>query len=816
MASSLPSHARVVIIGGGIMGTSIAYHLAELGISDVVVVERGEMTCGTTWHAAGLVPQLRKSHVMTQLSKYAAQLYSELGKKTGHETGFRRNGLLHVATNEDRLIDLHRMVSLGKRFDVDVEICSPERLKKLYPLLNISDVIGGVYIDSDGQTNPVDTTMSLAAGARAKGVKFVSRVSVTGSQTNAGVVTAVETDHGAISCETVVNCAGIWSRHVGAMAGVNIPVYAAEHMYVTTKEMAEVPRDLPILRDPDGYIYVKEDAGKLLIGSFEPVAKPLPVHKLPANSEFLELPEDWDHFELPMTNALHRIPALESAEIRHFMNGPESFTPDNRYILGESAEVKNYFVATGFNSQGILCAAGAGLAMAEWIAEGAPTMDLAEVDVQRFAPFQTNRRYLQHRTVESMGLLYKNPYPFKQVESARAVRQSPLHENLARRGACFGELSGWERGNWFATDGRNKSEYTYGYNRQEWFDFWEEEHQAVRNDVGVFDLSGFAKYMVVGADALSLMQRVCANDIDVPIGKVVYTAILNQRGGIEGDLTVTRMSGSEFFVVTAAASQQRDFIWFKKAIDKNEAVWITDVTSGYAVMSVMGPKSRDLLERLSPTNFSNEAFPFGTMQAIEIGYAKAIAVRMTFVGELGWELYVPTEFAAPLYEELMRTGEDLAVRAAGFHALDSLRSEKGYRHWGDDLTPGDTPYEAGLGFAVKLNKPTNFIGKEALIKQKSGETKRRLVHFKLDDPTQLLLGGEPILFEGKIVGHLTSVSYGYTVGAAIGMGYVECPLPNVKSMIEVGGFELEIAAIRFSASASLKAFYDPTNERISG
>ncbi|MEZ5744944.1 MAG: FAD-dependent oxidoreductase [Paracoccaceae bacterium] len=814
MSNSFPSQARVVIVGGGIIGTSIAYHLAELGITDVVVVERGELTCGTTWHAAGLVPQLRKSNVMTQLSKYAAKLYSELGEMTGQDTGFRRNGFLHVATNQDRLIDLRRMASMGKRFGVDVEICSPERVKQLYPLINTSDVIGGVYIDSDGQTNPVDTTMALAAGARKKGVRFLQKVSVEGFQIEAGTVKAVETHQGTIRCEIAVNCAGIWSRKIGQMAGVNIPVYAAEHMYVTTKELSGIPRDLPVLRDPDGYFYAKEDAGKLLIGSFEPVAKPLPIHKLPKNSEFLELPEDWEHFELPMTKALHRIPILETAEIRHFMNGPESFTPDNRYILGESAEVKNYFVATGFNSQGILCGAGVGLAMAEWIAEGAPTMDLAEVDVKRFAKFQSNRRYLQHRTVESMGLLYKNPYPFKQVETARAARQSPLHENLARRGACFGELAGWERANWFATDSAISPEYTYGYSRQKWFDYWEAEHIAVRNDVGIFDLSGFAKYMVVGPDALHVLQRVCANDVDVPIGRVVYTAMLNRMGGIESDLTATRLSANEFFVVTAASSQQRDFSWIKREIAANEVAWITDVTSAYAVLSVMGPKSRDLLKRLSSTDFSDGTFPFGTMQNIEIGYANAFAVRMTFVGELGWELYVPTEFASPLYEELMLAGQDLGVRSVGFHALDSLRSEKGYRHWGDDLTPGDTPYEAGLGFAVKLQKETNFIGKEALVKQKADGVKRRLVYFKLEKSNQLLFGGEPILYGGEVVGHLSSVSYGYTVGGAIGMGYVERPLDQVKLMINTQGFSLEIAAVPFLATATLKPFYDPDGERI--
>ncbi|MCB0031928.1 MAG: GcvT family protein [Anaerolineales bacterium] len=811
--TAFQNQARIVIIGGGVIGTSIAYHLAELNINDVVLVERGDLTCGTTWHAAGLVPQLRKSNVMTQLSKYAADLYSRLGDLTSQPTGFRRNGFVHVATNEDRLLDLRRMASIGKNFDVEVEICSPDRLKKLWPLLNIDDVIGGVYVPQDGQTNPVDTTMALAAGARKAGIRFLTGTTVVGIDVQNGRVAAVRTDKGNISCDVVVNCAGVWSRHVGHMAGVEVPVYAAEHMYVTTEEILGLPSDLPILRDPDSYIYVKEEAGKLLIGSFEPVAKPLPISTLPANSQFLELPEDWDHFELPMRGALHRIPVLENCGIRHFMNGPESFTPDNRYILGEAPEVANFFVATGFNSQGILCGAGAGKAMAEWISEGAPTMDLSEVDIQRFSPFQSNRRYLQHRTVESMGLLYKNPYPFKQVETARPARQSPLHHALERRGAVFGELCGWERANWFATAG-HAPHYELGYKRTGWHDCWEAEHRAAREAVAIFDLSGFAKFRITGRDALAVLERICANRIDVPAGRTVYTAILNSRGGIESDLTVTRLDPTDFLVVSAAGSQQKDFHWIRRAIKPEEHAWITDITSAYSVLSVMGPQARALLERVSPADFSNEAFPFATMQTVDIGYARAWAVRLTFVGELGWEIYVPTEFAVPLYETLMIEGADLGVRPAGFHALDSLRCEKGYRHWGDDITPGDTPYEAGLGFAVALDKETPFTGQEALRRQKVEGVRRHLMHFRLTAGEQLLYGGEPIIFAGQCVGYLTSVSYGFTVGAAVGMGYVNRSLPEIREMLaREDGFGLEIAATLFAAEASLRPYYDPLGVR---
>lgn len=812
MTTPLPTHIRVVIVGGGIIGTSIAYHLSELGLTDVAVVERGELTCGTTWHAAGLVPQLRTSYVMTQLCRYAAELYDSLGDLVGQPTGFKRNGTVYLANTEERFTELKRVASLGKCFDVEVEVRTPAQLRELWPLLNIDDLAGGIYAPHDGQTNPVDTTMALAKGARCRGVKFFQGIAVSGFQIKDGRVKGVETDHGAISCEFVVNCGGIWSRQLGKMAGVNIPVYAAEHMYITTKEIPDLPRDLPVLRDAGGYFYAKEDAGKLLVGSFEPEAKPLQISSLPERFEFGELPEDWDHFSLPMAHAMHRIPVLETAEIRHFMNGPESFTPDNRYILGEAPELRNYFVATGFNSQGIMCGAGAGKAMAEWISEGVPTMDLAEVDLGRFSGFQSNRRYLRDRTVESMGLLYKTHYPHRQVETARPIRRSALHAQLKSMGACFGELSGWERPNWFAPEGVEPV-YQYSFGRQNWFDYSAAEHLAIRENVGVLDLGGFSKFLVEGPDARTALQRIAANNVDVEEGKIVYTAFLNRHGGIEADLTITRLGEERFLVITSAAAQTRDFHWIRRNLLDGEQVMLNDITSAYSVLAIMGPKSRELISRLSDADLSNEAFPFGTMQEIEFGYAKAMAFRITFVGELGWEVFVPTEFASALYDEVMQSGKNCGVKPVGFHALDSLRLEKGYRHWGDDLSPDYTPLEAGIGFAVAFNKGCDFIGREALEKQKAAGVQRRMVHFKLKDPEPLLLGNEPVFHKGRRVGRTTSGTYGHTIGAAVALAYVEQPQSVIEEMIEDDGFEIEFANERFEAMASIQAFYDPKNER---
>jgi 4-methylaminobutanoate oxidase (formaldehyde-forming) len=570
---------------------------------------------------------------------------------------------------------------------------------------------------------------------------------------------------------------------------------------------------LPALRDTDGYVYVKEDAGKLLVGAFEPNAKPLPLGALPEKFEFGELQEDWDQFELPMTRAMELIPMLENAGIRHFMNGPESFTPDNRFIVGEAPELRNFFVGAGFNSQGILSSAGVGRALAEWIVEGQATMDLSEIDIARFQRFQVNRRYLHDRTKESLGLLYAMHWPHRQIETARPVRETPLHGRLVEHNASFGEAAGWERANWYAPKGVS-TEYQYSYGRQNWFDHVGGEHKAVRETVGLFDLSSFGKAVVQGRDAEAQLQRICAADMAVPAGKIVYTQILNHRGGIEADLTVTRMAEDKYLVVTGAVSQARDFSWIRRHLDDDAMVTMEDVTSAYGVLSVMGPNSRRLLSRLSDGDFSNHAFPFGTCQEIEIGYAKAYALRITYVGELGWELYMPTEFTGPVFDLLMDEGADLGLRLAGYHALDSLRCEKGYRHWGHDISPADTPLEAGLGFAVSFKKNSDFVGREALERQKESGPRRRLVHFLMDDPEPILLHDEPIFRDGELVGMTTSGSFGYTLGRSVGMGYVDMPDGADKAWFEGASYKIELGGDQFSAKASVRPFYDPANERI--
>ncbi len=813
MAEPFPTQSRVVIVGGGIIGCSIAYHLAMLGWKDVVVLERGELTCGTTWHAAGLVTQLRATHTMTELCRYGPTLFSSLKDETGQDTGFKQNGSLQIARTPERLTEIARMISLGKVFGIEARMVDPAEAKSLYPLLDKNMVLGGGYIPGDGQTNPIDTTMALAKAARLAGVQIIERVNVTGFQIANGAVTGVETDRGSIACETVTNCAGIWAHDIGAMAGVNVPLYAAEHMYVMTEADPAIPPDLPVLRDTDGYVYVKEDAGKLLVGAFEPNAKPLPLSALPEKFEFGELQEDWDQFELPMSQAMEMIPMLQNVGIRHFMNGPESFTPDNRFIVGEAPELKNFFVGAGFNSQGILSSPGIGRALAEWIVEGKATMDLSEIDIARFHPFQANRRYLHDRTRESLGLLYAMHWPHRQVETARPVRETPLHSRLVRHNACFGETAGWERANWYAPKG-TKKEYQYSYGRQNWFEFVGDEHKAVRENVGMFDLSSFGKSIIQGRDAESQLQRICAADVAVPVGKVVYTQLLNQRGGIEADLTMTRIATDKYLVVTSAASQFRDFSWIRRQMHDDALVTMEDVTSGYGVLSVMGPNSRELMSLLSDTDFSNASFPFGTCQEIEIGYAKAYALRITYVGELGWELYLPTEFTGPVFDLLITEGRKFGLRLAGYHALDSLRSEKGYRHWGYDISPGDTPLEAGLRFAVSFKKNYDFIGRGALEAQKETGLNRRLVHFLMDHPDPILLHDEPIFRNGKLVGMTTSGAFGYTLNRSVGMGYVDTPEHANDAWLEEAPYEIELGGYLFAAKASNQPFFDPSNGRV--
>ncbi len=812
MPTDLPSHVRAVIIGGGVVGCSIAYHLARLGWSDVLLLERKQLTSGTTWHAAGLIGQLRATENLTRLAKYSAELYGRLEAETGQPTGFRQHGSLALARTGERFTELKRAASMASTFGLEVEVLSPAEAKARYPLLEVADLVGAIFITTDGQANPIDITQALAKGARMGGARIVEGCKVTGITQANGRVTGVLTERGPVAAEVVVNAAGMWGRAVGRMAGVNVPLQACEHFYVLTEPMAGLPKDLPVLRDPDGCLYVKEDAGKLLVGVFEPVAKPWAVAGIPDDFEFGELPEDWDHFMPFLEDAMRRIPALAEVGIRKFFCGPESFTPDDRYHLGEAPELKGFFVAAGFNSIGIQSAGGAGKALAEWITEGHPPIDLWDVDIRRMQPFQGTARYLRERAVEGLGLLYAMHWPDRQYATARPARLSPLHERLAARGACFAETAGWERPGWYGEPGTRPA-YDYAYGRTAWFERAAAEHRAVRERAGLFDLSSFGKFLLQGRDAEAVLQRVSANDVALAPGRVVYTQWLNERGGIEADLTIARLAPDRFMITTSAASQARDFHWLQQHIPEGAQAYVTDVTSGFAVLGLMGPESRALLARLTPSDLSNAAFPFGTAQEIELGYALVRAQRISYVGELGFELYVASEFAGPVLD-LILAEAGAGIRLAGFHALNSLRLEKAFRSFGHDLGDEDTPSEAGLGFAVALDKPGGFIGREALLRTAGQVLTKRLVQFKLLDPAPLLHHDEPIVMDGARIGLLTSGGYGHTLGAALGMGWVRHPDGVTAGRLREARFEIEIAGERYPAEASLRPFFDPSGARM--
>jgi glycine cleavage system aminomethyltransferase T/glycine/D-amino acid oxidase-like deaminating enzyme len=812
MASNLPSRARVVIVGGGVIGCSIAYHLTKLGWSDVVLLERKQLTSGTTWHAAGLIGQLRQSMNMTRLARYTAELYRGLEAETGQATGFRQCGSVSVATTAGRMEELKRNASMAKVFDLKVNVVSVGEIRSLYPLANLDDVIGGIHIPSDGYANAVDVTQALAKGARSGGAKIFQGTKVTSILHDGQAVRGVLTDDGRIEADYVVLCGGMWTRDLAARIGVTVPLHACEHYYVLFKDVPGLSADLPVLRDYDHCSYFKYDAGKLLVGAFEPHARPWGVEGIPEDFSFGEIAGDFAHFEPVLLDAMRRVPALEKAGIQKFFCGPESFTPDVRYHLGESPELRNCFVAAGLNSIGLQSAGGIGKVVSEWIRDGHPPIDLWEVDVRRNMPFQINRKYLQARVSESLGLLYATHWPFRQYESARGVRKSALHERLAAAGACFGEAFGWERANWYAAPGA-EPHYEYSYGRQNWFEHSAREHRAVRSSVGLFDQSSFAKFRLEGADAERVLNRVCANEVAVAPGKIVYTQWLNERGGIEADLTVTRLSDTAYLIVTGAETETKDFNWLQRHIEPGAHCVLTNVTSGMGVLSVMGPKARELLQPLTPDDLSDRGFPFATSRTIELGYALVRASRITYVGELGWELYVPTEFMRGVYDEIVAAGAGSGLVHAGYHALNSLRIEKAYRHWGHDITDEDTPLEAGLGFAVKLDKPGGFIGREALLRQQQSGLAKRLLQFKLKSPDPLLYHNEPIWRGDSIVGVVRSAMYGHTLGAAVALGYVQTP-SGEGAAIGADDYEIEVAGIRYPASASLRPMYDPKNECI--
>ncbi len=815
MNTNVPSRADVVIIGGGIVGCSIAYHLTKLGIRDVVLLERKQLTCGTTWHAAGLVGQLRATRNLTELAKYTTDLIYALEKETGQLTGYKQHGSISVALNRERMEELKRQASMARNFGLEVDVISPKDILDRYPYLNLDGIEGGIFLHKDGQCNPIDLTQAYAKGARMGGAKIIENVKVERILKEGGRAVGVVTDRGEVRSSTVVIAAGMWSYELGRQTDVNLPLHAAEHFYVVTDHIKDLPGNLPVLRIPDEWAYYKEDAGKLLLGCFEPKAKPWGMQGIREEFCFDTLPDDMDHFMPVLERAVARMPVLENTGIQTWFNGPESFTPDDRYLLGETAEVKDLFVACGFNSIGIQSSGGAGKVLAEWIRDRRPPMDLVDIDVQRMNPFQGTREYLKDRTVETLGLLYKTHWPFYQYTTARGARRTPFYERLKEAGAVYGELSGWERPNWFAPHGV-APQYEYSYGKQNWFEHTGAECRATRDGVALYDQSTMTKFIVEGRDALRVLETISANKIDVPVNKMVYAQWLNERGGIEADLTITRMAENQFMVVSAAATHFRDLSYLRRHVESVDHCFVSDQTAGIPMLGLMGPQSRAMLQKLSPyTDFSNEAFPFGSSKIIEIGYAQVRASRITYVGELGWELYIPGEFALHVFDKLVEAGGDFGLKFAGMHAMNACRMEKAYRHWGDDISVEDTPIEAGLGFAVSWDKGYDFIGKEALLQQKAlGIPKKRLLQFRLKDTDRLLYKEEPIWVNGKRAGAVTSGMYGHRVDASLGMGYVRADEPISAAWIAAQKFEIEIGWERYEVHAQLEPFYDPKSQRV--
>ncbi|MGB7267960.1 MAG: FAD-dependent oxidoreductase [Albidovulum sp.] len=810
--SDLPKKARVVIIGGGIIGCSVAYHLTKLGWKDVVLLERKQLTCGTTWHAAGLIGQLRSSANMTRLAKYSADLYRGLEEETGLATGTRQVGSVSVALTDERKEELFRNASMARSFGVPVEEMSPQEVKERYAHLNIDGVKAGVWLPTDGQGDPANIALALAKGARNRGAVVAEGVKVTAVKVEAGRAQSVSwqsgDDQGEITADHVVNCAGMWGREVGRMAGVNVPLHACEHFYIVTEPIPGLSQ-MPVLRVPDECAYYKEDAGKYLLGAFEPNAKPWGMDGISEDFCFDQLQEDFDHFEPILERAVSRLPMLAEAGIHTFFNGPESFTPDDAYNLGQSLEVDNFWVAAGFNSIGIQSAGGAGMALAEWMETGEKPFDLGDVDVGRNQPFQGNKHYLFERSKETLGLLYADHFPYRQKATARGVRRTPFHAHLNAEGAVFGEIGGWERANWFANEGQER-EYRYSWGRQNWFENSAAEHRAVRENVGMYDMSSFGKIRVEGRDAEAFLNHISGADMSVPAGKIVYTQFLNVKGGIEADVTVTRLSETAYLVVTPAVTRLKDQVWMRRHMGDFNVV-LTDVTAGEGVLAVMGPNARKLMQKVSPNDFSNEVNPFGTAQEIELGMGLARVHRVSYVGELGWEIYVSADMCGHAFETLWDAGRDMGLKLCGMHMMDSCRIEKAFRHFGHDITCEDHVLEAGLGFAVKTSKP-DFIGRDAVLRKKEAGLDTRMVQFRLTDPKPLLYHNEPLIRDGKIVGYISSGNYGHTLGGAIGMGYVPCKGETTADLM-ASSYEIEIAGKRVAAVASLAPMYDPKGER---
>ena len=815
-APALPGRAQVIIIGGGVIGASVAYHLARLGRPDVLLLEQGQLSCGTTWHAAGLIGQVRTSESVTRLVQYSTDLYRGLEQETGLSAGFKQCGAVTVARTAERMVQLRRTAAAAAAYGLDCELIAPDKAAELYPVMRADDLAGALWLPGDGTANPTDLTYALAKGARDRGVRVCERTRVTGIRTAGGRVTGVRTARGDVEADVVVNCAGQWAKQVGAMCGVNVPLHSAEHFYVVTERIDGVRPDLPVLRDPDGYTYFKEEVGGLVVGGFEPRAKPwLAPDALPADFEFKLLPEDWDQFSIPMENALRRIPALSRTGIKKFYNGPESFTPDNQFILGEAPELRNFFVAAGFNSVGIASAGGAGRALAEWIIEGEPATDLSGVDIRRFAGFHGNNQWLHDRVSEVLGLHYAVPWPNRELDTARPFRRSPAYHLLKAANACFGSKMGWERPNFFAPPGA-EPRLDYAWGKPGWLPWSAAEQRAARRAVAVFDQTSFSKFLLAGPDAEAVLQWLCTADVAVPPGRAVYTGMLSSRGTYEADITVTRLSAEEFLLVSSASQTEHDKDHIRRRIPAGATATLLDVTSAYAVYGVMGPRSRELLSAISRSDFTDKAFPFGSSQTVDIGYATVRATRITYVGELGWELYVPAEFAVGVYEDLMTAGTGLGVVNAGYYAIESMRLEKAYRAYGRELSPDYNPVEAGLLFACKLKTSIPFLGREAVEKARADGPRRKLVTLVLDDPDVMMWGGELVLRDGLAAGQVTSAAWGEAVGSSVGLAYVRHSGGEVMTadLARAGSYQVSVGGEPCPATVHLRPPFDPAGRKI--
>ncbi len=827
---------RVVIIGGGVIGTSVAYHLAERGCTSVLLLEQGQLSCGTTWHAAGLVGLLRATESGTRLVQYSTDLYARLEDETGLTAGFRRCGGLIVARTPQRLTQLRRTAAAAAAFGLQAEILTPGQARERYPVMETGDLAGAIWLPDDGKANPADLTYALAKGARSRGVTIRERTRVTGISTadapGGRVVTGVQTPDGDVEAEIVVNCAGQWAKQVAAWCGVTVPLHSCEHFYVVTDQIDGIGRDLPVLRDPDGYTYFKEEVGGLVVGGFEPDAKPwVSPDAIPYPFEFQLLGEDWEHFAPLMEQAQRRIPALRDVGIKKFYNGPESFTPDNQFIAGEAPGLRNFFVGAGFNSVGIASAGGAGRALAEWILSGDPGLDLTAADIRRFAPFHGNNQFLRDRVGEVLGLHYAVPWPNRELATARPLRRSPMHHLTAAAGAVFGSRMGWERPNVFAppdlTPPGRPPVIEYSWDEPEWLPWSAAEQRGARRDVALFDQTSFSKYLLTGPDSERVLQWLCTADVAVPPGRTVYTGMLNERGRYESDLTVTRLSAEEFLLVSSSATTERDQDHIRRRIPRDAGARLVDMTSAYGVLGVMGPRSRDLLARLSTADLGDQAFPFGTSREIDLGYFRLRATRITYVGELGWELYVPAECTVGVFELLTGAGPEFGLVQAGYYTIESMRLEKGYRAFGRELTPEYGPAEAGLLFACKLRGEVPFLGREAVEKARAEGVRRRLVSVVVGDPAReragevrqpMLWGGELVLRDGVPVGQLTSAAWGEAVGQAVGLGYLRHPAGDVitPEFLRTGRYQVNAGGDLYPATVSLRPPFDPSGARVRG